>query len=262
MQFPGCGRMTHLHRVSAVIAKGKHPVPFRTRKLSPSAPMVLRGGPRGRVGRRRTCLKRVAPDEVERPSSLVWILWWQMLEVGVAEGRGTPKGRRASSDGRKGGSRTGGAAQKTARTTAGAAKTPRRNPRPTGTSGSTSYGRGRAASGRTGQEPRTGRTGQEPRTGRTGQEPRTGRGGSGRDGTADDGPRRTPRTPAADAPRRERSSATEGSRRTTGRSSATGGSRRSMDRPSATGGSRRTMDRPSASDGPRRMTRASASDRA
>jgi hypothetical protein len=27
-------------------------------------------------------LKRVAPDEVERPSSLVWILWWQMLEVG------------------------------------------------------------------------------------------------------------------------------------------------------------------------------------
>src|ERR1019366_1380604 len=36
------------------MAKGKHPVPFRTRKLSPSAPMVLRGGPRGRVGRRRT----------------------------------------------------------------------------------------------------------------------------------------------------------------------------------------------------------------
>src|SRR5579872_5028779 len=61
MQFPGCGRMTHLNRVSAVIAKGKHPVPFRTRKLSSSAPMVLRGGPRGRVGRRRTYLKRVAP---------------------------------------------------------------------------------------------------------------------------------------------------------------------------------------------------------
>ena len=36
------------------MAKGKHPVPFRTRKLSSSAPMVLRGGPRGRVGRRRT----------------------------------------------------------------------------------------------------------------------------------------------------------------------------------------------------------------
>jgi hypothetical protein len=36
--------------------------------------MVLRGGPRGRVGRRRTCLKRAAPDEVERPSSFVWVL--------------------------------------------------------------------------------------------------------------------------------------------------------------------------------------------
>jgi hypothetical protein len=46
-------RARHLNSVSAVIAKGKHPVPFRTRKLSSSAPMVLRGGPRGRVGRRR-----------------------------------------------------------------------------------------------------------------------------------------------------------------------------------------------------------------
>ena len=46
--------VTHLHRVSVAMAKGKHPVPFRTRKLSPSAPMVLRGGLRGRVGRRRT----------------------------------------------------------------------------------------------------------------------------------------------------------------------------------------------------------------
>jgi hypothetical protein len=35
------------------LAKGPHPFPFRTRPLSPSAPMVLRGRPRGRVGRRR-----------------------------------------------------------------------------------------------------------------------------------------------------------------------------------------------------------------
>jgi hypothetical protein len=35
------------------MAGGRHPFPFRTRKLSPPAPMVLRGGPRGRVGRRR-----------------------------------------------------------------------------------------------------------------------------------------------------------------------------------------------------------------
>src|SRR6266446_5174350 len=68
------GATLHLHSVTAAMAKGKHPVPFRTRKLSSSAPMVLRGGPRGRVGRRRTCLKRVAPDEVERPSSLVWVV--------------------------------------------------------------------------------------------------------------------------------------------------------------------------------------------
>ena len=36
-----------------VLARGKHPFPFRTRPLSPSAPMVLHGGPCGRVGRRR-----------------------------------------------------------------------------------------------------------------------------------------------------------------------------------------------------------------
>src|SRR5690606_18787474 len=33
---------------------GKRPVPFRTRKLSPSAPMVLHSRGCGRVGRRRT----------------------------------------------------------------------------------------------------------------------------------------------------------------------------------------------------------------
>ena len=38
---------------SAVIALGKRPVPFRTRKLSPTAPMVLHSGGCGRVGRRR-----------------------------------------------------------------------------------------------------------------------------------------------------------------------------------------------------------------
>ena len=37
----------------ATIAKGIHPTPFRTRKLSPSALMVLHGRLCGRVGRRR-----------------------------------------------------------------------------------------------------------------------------------------------------------------------------------------------------------------
>ena len=48
--------------VSAVIARGKRPVTFRTRKLSLSAPMVLQGGPCGRVGRRRTSFQWKAPD--------------------------------------------------------------------------------------------------------------------------------------------------------------------------------------------------------
>src|SRR4030095_16384623 len=40
--------------VSVVIAEGKRPVSFRTRKLSPPAPMVLHSGGCGRVGHRRT----------------------------------------------------------------------------------------------------------------------------------------------------------------------------------------------------------------
>ena len=53
---PKCGARTSEQRsthVSVVIAVGKRPVPFRTRKLSPPAPMVLRSGERGRVGHRR-----------------------------------------------------------------------------------------------------------------------------------------------------------------------------------------------------------------
>src|SRR5690606_12222572 len=42
------------HRVTVVIATGKRPVPFRTRKLSLSAPMVLHSTGCGRVGHRRT----------------------------------------------------------------------------------------------------------------------------------------------------------------------------------------------------------------
>ena len=45
-------------RVTAVIAWGKRPVPFRTRKLRPTAPMVLHPGGCGRVGHRRNIIKR------------------------------------------------------------------------------------------------------------------------------------------------------------------------------------------------------------
>src|SRR3954454_1173683 len=40
------------------MAEGKHPVTFRTRKLSLPAPMVLHRGRCGRVGRRRTIFYR------------------------------------------------------------------------------------------------------------------------------------------------------------------------------------------------------------
>ncbi len=64
---PKCaGRAGHLHRVTAVIARGKRPVPFRTRKLSPSAPMVLHGRLCGRVGRRRTTIHRKEPPHPGR----------------------------------------------------------------------------------------------------------------------------------------------------------------------------------------------------
>src|SRR5438552_7506916 len=42
--------------VSVAMAEGKHPVPFRTRKLSLPAPMVLPRRRGGRVGRRRDIL--------------------------------------------------------------------------------------------------------------------------------------------------------------------------------------------------------------
>jgi hypothetical protein len=48
--------VTLFHRVTAAIAEGKRPVPFRTRKLSPPAPMVLHSTGCGRVGHRRTQL--------------------------------------------------------------------------------------------------------------------------------------------------------------------------------------------------------------
>ena len=45
------------NKVTVVIAWGKRPVPFRTRKLRPTAPMVLHSRGCGRVGHRRTTPK-------------------------------------------------------------------------------------------------------------------------------------------------------------------------------------------------------------
>ena len=52
MMRPGIG--VGLKAVTAVIAWGKRPVPYRTRKLRPTAPMVLHSTGCGRVGHRRT----------------------------------------------------------------------------------------------------------------------------------------------------------------------------------------------------------------
>src|ERR1700716_3565895 len=46
------------NRFPVAIAAESHPFPFRTRKLSPPAPMVLGGRPPGRVGRRRISPER------------------------------------------------------------------------------------------------------------------------------------------------------------------------------------------------------------
>ena len=54
------GRQRSRDTVSVAIAEGKHPVPSRTRKLSPPAPMVLPGRLGGRVGRRRNIFERAA----------------------------------------------------------------------------------------------------------------------------------------------------------------------------------------------------------
>src|SRR5690606_3836150 len=61
VQLSGCNHHpTTLHRFPVRIAEGKHPFPFRTRPLSPPAPMVLPGQPGGRVGPRRKTF--VAPS--------------------------------------------------------------------------------------------------------------------------------------------------------------------------------------------------------
>ena len=51
---PGGLRRPVSETVPVAMAEGKHPVPYRTRKLSLPAPMVLHAGACGRVGDRRT----------------------------------------------------------------------------------------------------------------------------------------------------------------------------------------------------------------
>src|SRR5690606_23836722 len=48
--------------------RGKHPFPSRTRKLSPSSPMVLHGRPGGRVGRCRSQFPRPPSADGQTPT--------------------------------------------------------------------------------------------------------------------------------------------------------------------------------------------------
>ena len=76
-------------RVTAVIASRKRPVPFRTRKLSSIAPMVLHSGGCGRVGRRRTSF--TGSGGVAEPRSVSGVrLLHSLFSCPDADGRATP----------------------------------------------------------------------------------------------------------------------------------------------------------------------------
>src|ERR687892_316425 len=72
-------RSLHPLSVSVAIAEGKHPVPFRTRKLSPPAPMVLPWRRGGRVGRCRNIFST-------RPRRGLVAFWATLSFVGTRPG--------------------------------------------------------------------------------------------------------------------------------------------------------------------------------
>src|SRR5690625_4147678 len=70
-------------RVTVVIAWGKRPVPFRTRKLRLTAPMVLHPGGCGRVGHRRTHITvggvgQHSSASLSPPTTLTTPLFWSV----------------------------------------------------------------------------------------------------------------------------------------------------------------------------------------
>src|SRR5690242_976492 len=71
-----------LAAVTAVMAEGKRPVSFRTRKLSPPAPMVLHPGGCGRVGHRRTSSRsRATHTGGPRPVFIGPLSCWPLLDM-------------------------------------------------------------------------------------------------------------------------------------------------------------------------------------
>src|SRR5437763_3476253 len=61
-----CTRYTET-KFPVVIEGGSHPFPFRTRQLSLSSPMILRGQLCGKVGRRRDKIYERPLDKLQRP---------------------------------------------------------------------------------------------------------------------------------------------------------------------------------------------------
>jgi hypothetical protein len=72
------------------MAQGNHPIPSRTRKLSPAARMVLPGPPGGRVRRRRPSLPQRPPRSTTIGAGVAFLcLSWGRVGVRYL-GRGAP----------------------------------------------------------------------------------------------------------------------------------------------------------------------------
>ncbi len=67
-----CNTLNTEIKFPVVIERGSHPFPFRTRQLSLSSPMILRGQLRGKVGRRRDKIFQKGPSGKLEGLFLFW----------------------------------------------------------------------------------------------------------------------------------------------------------------------------------------------
>jgi hypothetical protein len=86
---PGHRLVDKVESVAAAMAAGRRPEPSRTRKLSPPAPRVLQGQPRGRAGHRRTTSNQEPAPLVGEPAPGLFYEWkpWPCLRHEVKSGR-------------------------------------------------------------------------------------------------------------------------------------------------------------------------------
>ena len=87
--FPSYARIARLKSAAMLeefpvaISEGSHPFPSRTRKLSPPEPMVLRGKPRGRVGRCRIFFEEESTGGARKGST---VFFWRTLAMTIKLG--------------------------------------------------------------------------------------------------------------------------------------------------------------------------------